>query len=84
MQRTHVYLPEELNQKIDYAARLRRTSKANVMREALTHGLRSVAMPKKKSKPNNGLLELAEIAKKLDSRGPKDLSTNLDKYLWDE
>jgi len=30
------------------------------------------------------LFELAEFAEKLGVKGPKDLSTNHDKYLWDE
>ena len=29
-----------------------------------------------------GLLKLAELGKKIKGEGPKDLSTNLDKYTW--
>lgn len=30
------------------------------------------------------LLKIARMAEQLKSKGPKDLSTNLDKYTWDE
>ena len=31
-----------------------------------------------------GLLKIAELAEKLQARGPKDLSTNMNKYLYDK
>jgi len=37
-----------------------------------------------KSNTAQALLRLAGLAEALPSRGPKDLSTNLDKYAWDE
>lgn len=30
------------------------------------------------------LLKIAQLAEKFKARGPKDLSTNLDKYTWNE
>ena len=33
--------------------------------------------------PEESLLMLAELGKKMKLKGPKDLSTNIDKYLWD-
>lgn len=30
-----------------------------------------------------GMLKIAQLAEKLQARGPRDLSENLDKYLWD-
>ena len=30
------------------------------------------------------LLKIAQMAEQLKTKGPKDLSTNLDKYTWDE
>ena len=30
------------------------------------------------------LLKIAQLAEQLKAQGPKDLSTNLDKYTWDE
>ncbi len=30
------------------------------------------------------LLKIAQMAEQLKAKGPKDLSTNLDKYTWDE
>lgn len=31
-----------------------------------------------------GLLKIAELAEKLQIKGPADLSGNIDKYLWDD
>ncbi len=31
-----------------------------------------------------GMIKIGDLASKLKSKGPKDLSTNLDKYTWDE
>ena len=31
-----------------------------------------------------GLLRIAKLAEKLQIKGPKDLSENMDKYLWDD
>jgi hypothetical protein len=50
--------------------------------EALTTGLKSYSI-----EPVNDahvLQELAAYAEKHHSTGPKDLSQNIDKYLWDE
>lgn len=84
MQRTHVYLPEELNREIDNTARLQKKSKSEVIREALEKGLK--ATRPQKSSSAKALLEMAleaeKIAKKFNIKGPKDLSENHDYYTW--
>lgn len=65
---------------VNFIAKQEKKPKAEVIREALEDGI------KKKIKTSNAgqaLLELAELGKKLHVKAPKDLSMNLDKYLYD-
>lgn len=80
MQRTHVYLPDELNHQIDNVAKTQRKSKSRVIREALAKGIKAVRG--QKSQSAQALLDLAEMAKKIKGTGPSDLSTNHDYYTW--
>lgn len=80
MQRTHIYLPEELNREIGYLAQLQGKTKAEVTRHILEAGLR-VVQPKK-SQSARALVDLALLAKKIHGKGPRDLSENHDYYTW--
>lgn len=80
MQRTHVYLPDDLNREIDSAAKAKRTSKSKVIREALKRGLQAIRP--QKSSSAQALLEMVEQAKKFRGSGPRDLSINHDHYTW--
>ncbi|MBI4096221.1 MAG: hypothetical protein HY425_00715 [Candidatus Levybacteria bacterium] len=80
MQRTHIYLPEEMNREIAYLARLRGKSKAEVTRNILEAGLKIVEP--KKSSSARALIDIANLAKKLHIKGPRDLSENHDYYTW--
>lgn len=79
--RTQVYLTKDLYHEIAFKAKRENKPKAVVIREALEEGLN-----KQKPKRNAGtvFLEIAEMAKKNNWKGPKDLSTNIDKYLYEE
>ena len=81
MIRTQVYLPKDLYNQIDQVARREKIAKAQVIRDTLEEGIK-----KKKAYKNAGqaLLELAKLGEKLNFRGPKDLSTNHDKYLYED
>ena len=81
MIRTQVYLPEQLYQEIGLAAKKEKKPRAQVIRETLNEGFE-----KRKDTKNGGmaLLELAKLGKKLGVKGPKDLSANIDKYLYEE
>ena len=80
MIRTQVYLPKDLYQEIRITAQQEKKARAQVIREALKKGLR-----KKKAKTaGEALLEIAEMAKKYNWKGPKDLSINHDKYLYED
>ncbi len=80
MQRTHIYLPEEMNREIAYLARLKGKSKAEITRNILEAGLKIVEP--KKSSSARALIDIANLAKKLHIKGPRDLSENHDYYAW--
>lgn len=80
MQRTHIYLPEEINREIDYIARLEGKTKAEITRKILEEGLKTIKP--KKSQSAKALVDLASLAKKIHGKGPKDLSENHDYYTW--
>lgn len=82
MYRLHLYLSEELKNKLDIKARMTGKSKAELAREALEEGLKKTQTTKSDSA--NALLELAKLAKQLpsDLNDPKDVSTNHNYYAW--
>jgi len=74
----HISLPEELDQKIQQRVKLSKESEERVIRELIEQGLKT-------SKPQwetagEGLSSLANLGIK----GPRDLSQNIDKYLYEE
>lgn len=69
MQRTHIYLPNELNTELELTARLNHKSKAEVVREALQEGLKTLRP--QKSSSAKALLEMVKEAKKFAGSGPK-------------
>mgnify|MGYP001576370652 CR=1 FL=1 len=75
MLRTQVYLTEELYQEINLLAQKERKASAQVLRELLIEGL---SQKKKRTSIGNALLTLSKIK----AHGPKDLSTNIDEYLY--
>lgn len=80
MLKTYLYIPEELDHQIEQTAKREQKSKADVIRRAIKRGLPS---PKEKTRNDaEVLLDLANLAKKLDIKGPRDLSVNHDYYLW--
>lgn len=79
MIRTQVYLPEELYGHIQLLAMRDQKVSAQVIRELLTTGLKKVAQ-ERKTNAGDALLRLAKIG----ARGPKDLSVNHDKYLYEK
>ena len=82
MLRTNLYLTEEQNREITRLVMVVKKPKAAVLRHLIVFGLKNSSLAK--SNTAQALLRLAGLAEALPSRGPKDLSTNLDKYAWDE
>ncbi len=81
MLRINIYIPEDLNKKLDFTAKYKRKAKAEIVREALQVGLR-VIQPK--SSTAQALLNLAKMAESIPTQGdvPKDFIKNLDYYTW--
>lgn len=81
MQRISVHIPDETRKRINIVAKVKSETEAEVIREALDKGLK-VIHPKSTSA--QALLDLAEMAKKIPTKGkvPKDASINHDYYLW--
>lgn len=82
MLKTYLYIPEQLEEKITYTAKAQNKSKAEVIRQALEKGI--TAMQYQGTASAEVLLKIAELGKKMNIKGPKDLSTNMDKYLWED
>lgn len=80
MLKSYVYIPDELNRKIELAVRVQKKSKAAIIREALMKGIASIQ--REKGASVEALLKLAKLAEKYTIKGPKDLSSNLNKYTW--
>lgn len=80
MLKTYLYIPEQLETKITLTAKTQNKSKAEVIRQALEKGITAIAQEGTASA--QVLLKLAEIGEKYKPKGPKDLSENLDTYLW--
>lgn len=82
MVRTYLYLPETTYKQIRSLAKDQKTSRAQITRQAIEKGLE--ALNRKRSASIEVLFRLAELGKKLKAKGPRDLSKNMDKYLWDK
>ena len=80
MIRTQVYLPKILYQQVALIAKREKKAKAQVIRESLERSLRET----KTETVGEALSKLVELGKKLKLSGPKDLSTNHDKYLYED
>ena len=81
MLRTNLYLTEEQDKEIARLAVVIKKPKAAVLRHLIVYGLKNSSLARSSS--TRALLALADLAEKLPSKGPKDLSANLDKYAWD-
>ena len=77
MLKTYLYIPEPLKAKINYAAKTKATSKAEIMRQALEKGLDILD----EHGSATSLLELAKIGKKANFKGIHD-SSRIDELLW--
>jgi hypothetical protein len=82
MIRTQVYLTEEQVKDIKLRSQREDRPEAEVIRDLVDKGLAvSTGQPTRKS-TGETLLELVELGKRLNLRGPTDLSTNHDDYLY--
>lgn len=84
MLRTNVYITEDQARELNLRAVITQKPKAEVLRAVINQGLK--ATPIQKSSSAQAFMKLAQVAQRFKGKGtaPKDLSTNLDKYTWDE
>ena len=75
MIRTQVYIPEELHQAVKFVAKRKDESLAKLLRKFIAQGIREERKQLK-------LKSLSSLSKLNITAGPKDLSRNLDKYLY--
>lgn len=80
MKRTQLYLKPITHQNVAREARRRRCTMAQIMRERLEEDFDAPTQKRGAA----GLLAMAERARKRGARGPRDLSENLDYYLYGE
>lgn len=80
MLKTYLYIPEQLKEKINLTAKIQNKSKAEIIRQALEKGITAVTGQGTASA--QALLQIAEIGRKFNVKGPKDGSKNMDEYLW--
>jgi hypothetical protein len=79
MVRTRVYLTEEQARDIKLRAKRQHKAEAEVIRELVDFGLKT-APPARQDSTGESLLRLAAIG----GKGPADLSTRIDDYLYRE
>ena len=80
MIRTQIYLPKTLYLNIEFVAKQQRKSKAQVIRESIEHALET----RRAETIGEAFGKLIKTGKKFHLHGPKDLSVNHDKYLYED
>ena len=80
MLKTYLYIPEQLEAKINLTAKNQQKSKAEVMRQALEQGI--TAIQQHGTASIQVLLEIAKLGKKYHVTGPKDSVQRFDEYLY--
>ena len=80
MVKTYLYIPEELNRKIEQESKKNRKNKAEMIRNLISIGL---SVSKKDNKDSvNALINLKRAGEKLNIDTPHDLSSDMDNCLW--
>jgi predicted DNA-binding protein len=77
MIRTQIYLPEETHKELTSLAEVKRQPMAQIVRDFIEDGVKRV-----KEIDNTGITAIENLLKIKATGGPKDLSTNLDHYLY--
>ena len=80
MLKTYLYLPEKLKERINASALAQNKPKAEIIRQAIEKGLGDQYEDPGASART--LLQLAEVGKKYQLKGPKDSSSRIDELLW--
>jgi hypothetical protein len=81
MIRTHIHLTQEQVDDIKLRARREKRTESDVARELLDRG-RLITQGRRRESIGEALLRLAQLGKKFRMKGPTDLSTNHNDYLY--
>jgi len=76
MIRTQIYIPDKIHQETKYIAWRQGKTMAEILRSFITVGVIEEKKKKQKQKP------LSSLARLGIKGGPRDLSENIDKYLY--
>lgn len=81
MQRISVYIPEDTRKRINIVAKAKFRPEAEVIREALEKGLKTIHPPTASAQ---ALLNFVKMIEKIPTKGkvPKDAVENMDYYTW--
>jgi hypothetical protein len=86
MIRTQIYLPEQQHDRLKALALKRRTSLSDVVRQMVDEKIDTKAQTTNKThSPTSAgtwLLNQAKLAEKMNFRGPSDLASHMDEYLY--
>ena len=80
MLKTYLYIPDDLNKEVGALALEKKSSKAEVLRDALLKGIEQ--LKKQRGGSAEILLKIAAIGRKYNIKGPSDASERMDDYLW--
>lgn len=84
MLRTQIYLPESQVKALNKVAAQENISVSEAVRTAIEEKFIKRSPKDKKKNVGSWLLSLAKEAERRGIKGPKDLATNMDKYLYDK
>lgn len=77
MVRTQIYIPEDMHSKLMQLAKAKSLSMAQIARNFIEKGLKT-----SQNTDTSGVMVMRKLLKMKIKGGPKDLSTNLDHYLY--
>jgi hypothetical protein len=80
MLKTYLYIPQDLNTKINAMSTNQKVSKAELIRQAIRAGLKKLDTGTSSSV--DLLTKLKDLGDKHNLKGPADLTNNMDNYLW--
>lgn len=80
MLKTYLYIPDELEEKLNLAVKTQNKSKAEVIRQALEKGI--TAIQNQGTASAQILLKLAKMGESANLKGPKNSSEKIDELLW--
>lgn len=80
MLKTYLHIPDETNEDIAYLVTTLKTSKADILRQALGEGIK--ILKRQQFHGAEAMIKLAELGKKWRLNGPKDSSQRIDELMW--